>query len=263
MALKLVVDSLDDVAESFKSSYKKGEDGKFHLDVDGIEDTSGLKSALQKERDSVKELKSSIKTLEEKIAIYKDIDDPEKAKDALKKIQAIEEKKLIEAGELEKVLENRTAMMKKDHETQVAQLTKRAEEAETNANNYKTQLATAVIERGISDAISEVGQPRKGAMVDILQRGRTTWKLGDDGKPVALNADGSAIFGKDGKAAITMKEWAEGLLTEAPFLFEESKGGGARGSLIGGDGRKLSPEEYEKLSPAQKIAFARQSQQRR
>lgn len=263
MALKFVVDSLDGLSEELKSSYKKGDDGKFHLDVDGGEDVSGLKSALQKERDSVKELKGSLKTLEEKIAIYKDIDDPEKAKEALKKIQAIEEKKLIEAGELEKVLENRTAMMKKDHETQVAQLTKRAEEAETNANNYKTQLATAVIERGISDAIGEVGQPKKGAMIDIIQRGRNTWKLDDKGNPIALKPDGSTIFGKDGKAPITMKEWAEDLLTEAPFLFEESKGGGGRGSFTGGDGRMLTSEEYEKLTPAEKIAFARDSQKRR
>lgn len=257
MTLKLVLDSLDGLSDVQKSLYKKGEDGKFHLDVEGVEDVSGLKSALQKERDEVKTLKGSVKSLEEKIAIYKDIDDPEKAKEALQKIRDLEEKKLIEAGELEKVVENRTKLMKQDHDAQVQQLTKRAEEAEKTSANYKAQLATAIIERGITDAVSEVGQPRKGAMIDIIQRGRNAWKLDDSGKPVALNPDGTTIFGKDGKAPISMKEWAESLLTEAPHLFEESRGGGARGTIIGGDGTGLTPEEFAKLTPAQKLTFAR------
>ena len=54
-----------------------------------------------------------------------------------------------------------------------------------------------------------------------------------------------------------MREWAEKLLEQAPHLFEESKGGGARGSIIGGSGKAISAEELARLSPAQKLAFAR------
>ena len=49
MALKLTLDSLDGVDEGIKSLYVE-QDGKFKLAVDGLEDTSGLKSALEKER---------------------------------------------------------------------------------------------------------------------------------------------------------------------------------------------------------------------
>ena len=49
MALKLTLDSLDGVDEAIKSLYVE-QDGKFKLAVDGLEDTSGLKSALEKER---------------------------------------------------------------------------------------------------------------------------------------------------------------------------------------------------------------------
>lgn len=249
MALQLVVDSLDNVPEPIRGEYAKGEDGKFHLNVDGVEDVTGLKSALQKERDNVKELKA-------KYAAYEGID-PEKAQEALQKLRDLEEKKLIEAGELEKVLENRTKMMRQDHQAQVEQLTKRAEAAETSAADLRKQLATAVIERGIADAVAEVGQPRKGALIDIIQRGRQTWKLDDKGKPVATNEDGTTVYGKDGKEPISMKEWAENLLEQAPHLFEESKGGGAKGSIVGGDGKSMPAEELAKLSPAQRIAFAR------
>lgn len=47
--LKLVVDSIDSLEESVRGYYVE-KDGKFVLDVDGIEDTSGLKNALSAER---------------------------------------------------------------------------------------------------------------------------------------------------------------------------------------------------------------------
>jgi hypothetical protein len=49
MALALSVDKLDSVPEALRALYTE-KDGKFRLDVEGIEDTTGLKSALDKER---------------------------------------------------------------------------------------------------------------------------------------------------------------------------------------------------------------------
>lgn len=49
MALKLTVDSLDGIDEKLHALYVE-KDGKFSLAVDGMEDTSGLKEALRKER---------------------------------------------------------------------------------------------------------------------------------------------------------------------------------------------------------------------
>lgn len=47
--LKLTVDSLEAVDETYHDLYEPDGD-RFKLKVEGIEDTSGLKSALQKER---------------------------------------------------------------------------------------------------------------------------------------------------------------------------------------------------------------------
>ena len=59
-ALKLTVDSLDGLDDSIKGLYVERE-GKFHLPVDGIEDTTGLKTALQKERKTAAELEKQTK----------------------------------------------------------------------------------------------------------------------------------------------------------------------------------------------------------
>lgn len=63
MALKLEIDSLDGLDASLHSQYVKTDTG-YRLDVDGMEDTGGLKTALQKERESNKEAKQKLAELE-------------------------------------------------------------------------------------------------------------------------------------------------------------------------------------------------------
>lgn len=58
--LKLVIDKIDEVEEASRALYVE-KDGKFHLDVDGIEDTSGLKKALESERKRAGDLEKQIK----------------------------------------------------------------------------------------------------------------------------------------------------------------------------------------------------------
>jgi hypothetical protein len=60
MALKLTLDNLDGVDEAIKALYVE-QDGKFKLAVDGLEDTSGLKSALEKERKARREAEQRAK----------------------------------------------------------------------------------------------------------------------------------------------------------------------------------------------------------
>lgn len=63
MALNLVVDKLDEIAEPLRGLYVE-KDGKFQLDVADLpqpEDTSGLKTALQKERKAREALEKQVK----------------------------------------------------------------------------------------------------------------------------------------------------------------------------------------------------------
>lgn len=62
MGLKITVDKIEDVAEPHRSLYVE-RDGKFALDVEGLEDTSGLKSAFEKEKERRKELSAKLEAL--------------------------------------------------------------------------------------------------------------------------------------------------------------------------------------------------------
>ena len=61
--LKLQVDSLEGLDSSLHSYYEQTESG-YRLKVEGLEDTSGLKTALQKERESNKDAKTKLSELE-------------------------------------------------------------------------------------------------------------------------------------------------------------------------------------------------------
>jgi len=63
MALKLMVENLEGIDAAFHSLYEKSDEG-FRLSVDGLDDASGLKTALQKERESNKEAKNKLSELE-------------------------------------------------------------------------------------------------------------------------------------------------------------------------------------------------------
>ena len=65
MKLETTLETLDDLPEELRENYVEGEDGKYRLGVldgfvpkDKLEDTSGLKSALQKERENAKSVRS-------------------------------------------------------------------------------------------------------------------------------------------------------------------------------------------------------------
>lgn len=85
MELEPIVDALDGVPEALRPAYREA-DGKFVLNVkqkDGwaLEDVSGLKTALGKER-------TARETLERQVVKFKDLD-PDKAREALAKLEEI------------------------------------------------------------------------------------------------------------------------------------------------------------------------------
>ena len=68
MALKVIIDSLDDVDEALRGLYKKSGD-KFMLDVTNIDNhptVSGLSKTMKDERDARKKFEKSLKELEKK-----------------------------------------------------------------------------------------------------------------------------------------------------------------------------------------------------
>ena len=77
-------------------------------------------------------------------------------------------------------------------------------------------------------------------MPDITARARGVFRL-VEGVPTAFEADGKTVrAGKDGVTPMTLEEWVDAQVSEAPHLFESTAGGGAAGNGSGGAGNKGS-----------------------
>ena len=167
MALKAIVtkeefDKLDEVVKKFYVE----KDGKYLLDAEGVEDVGGLKSALEKERASVRKLKSDLQATVDK---YKDID-PEKAREAEKKLQDLEDAKLIDAGKVEELLTKRTERMKQDHQNQINEFNKNVEALKKENLGLNGKLSELLIDGSLRQAAIKAGVHESA-----LEDARSAW----------------------------------------------------------------------------------------
>ncbi len=253
MALAKVVDAAPAGQEAL---YVKNEaDGKFYLDVEGgFEDTSGLKSALQKERDAAKEAARKARELEDK---FKDID-PDKVRDMMKKMDQDGEAALIAAGKFDEVLAKRTEKLRADLQRQIDEANGKAKSAEERVWQYSQR----VLDDRIRDAV--VGKVHVHAIKsnDVLRAAREIFTLDTNGDAVQLGADGKPVIGKDGKTPYSPSEWIEDMVAIAPHWFpSDSTGGGAGGSKDASSGGKtMKRAAFDALPARERAAASKQYQ---
>jgi hypothetical protein len=158
----------------------------------------------------------------------------------------LEDQGLLDQGKIDELVTRRTERMRMDFDSQVNALKSATDEKDGVIKTLSGRLEKHLIEQGLVSAVMEIGVPRKSAIQDIASRGKGTWKLDEHGNPVAIGSDGSKIFGKDGKAPITM-------MVEAPHLFEPSTGG------PNPQKRPKAPTGDVHLSPTEKLKMSRQT----
>lgn len=226
MSLKFIVDSVDGLSEDVAALYSKNEDGKFYLEVEGAVSKTKLDEFRENNVRVLKELDK-----------YKGID-PSKYADLLKLQAKADEKKLIDAGELDKVVEQRVGQMRTTYITEIDNLTK--------ANSVaQRQLEALLIDSAVRDAAIKSGvQPT--AVEDVLLRAKATFQI-KEGVPMPVDSTGSTIYGKDGSTPMSISDWTHSLKKQAPHLFQGSSGGGASG------GTRMGSEAMGKMSSNQKI----------
>lgn len=228
--LPAITKDLEDIPEAARGLYEKTGD-----DYVLVVDDSPFKAKLKEFRDNNIGLLKAKEDLEGKLEALKGVDPAEYSK-MKKQLEEMEDKTLIDDGKIDELVALRTERMRKDFESQAAKLTEAKESAEKSSTENRTRLEKVLIDSQISQAVTGKGTVRKGAMPDILSRAKETWRLDDDGNPVAVNQDGSKRYGKDGSKPLSMDEWAGDLLNEAGFLFEGSSGGGSGNNDRAGKG---------------------------
>jgi hypothetical protein len=238
MALELQVDSLESVPEAVRTLYVE-QDGKFKLDVAGVPDTTGLKSALDAERKAAKE---AAKQLNEFKTKYDGID-PEEFLRLRQEREAAEEAKLKAEGKAEEIAERRMEKAKAEYQSQVD-----AVKAENEALNKKLQVQARNALRGKAQAAASgkvhADESALGIVADMAEK---LWHFDENETPVMYDSEGQVVLGKDGRTPFTLSEWVDSLKETHKFLFPSlNTGGGASGGKQAVNGKSMTREEHDR-----------------
>lgn len=238
MSIKARIKTLEEAPEAIRSLYVE-KDGEFVLPVEGMV----AKDKLDEFRQSNIDLKKQIETITEK---YDGID-PEGARKLAEKAIKERDKKLIDAGKVDEIINERVGAAK-------AGFDKERKTLEDGTRKLTIQLEGLLIDNAVRDAASKSGV-RAGAVDDVLLRARQVFKV-VDGKAVAFEGE-KELYGPKGDP-MTVGEFITGKLAEsAPHLFEQSQGSGskkAEGSTGGVGGKIIRTDSKSILENLDAIA---------
>jgi hypothetical protein len=247
--LALTIDKLEAVPETVRALYVE-KDGKFQLDVSGlpvVEDVSGLKSALEKERIAREKAEKARKDFEKR---FEGID-PEKTRELMAQFEDADEAKLIAQGKagIEALILKRTEKMRTEYEKKLTEAGDKINGSLEVASTYMDR----VLDNHVRAAAMSVGV-HAPAVEDILLRARSIFSLSDEGKAVQFDEDGeTVILGKDGKTPFTVTEWLDTMRESAPHWFPvNSSGGGAHGSRQQAGTKEMKRAAFDALGAAEK-----------
>lgn len=226
--------------EAQQIALKEALAGKFKEAVD--QEVTGLKNKNQDLLGQNKALKGDLESFKGQFEGL----DIEAVKNIVSKAGQDEETRLIAEGKMDEVVARRTERLRGDFEKQVQEEKDRADKAEAFANRFKDK----VLSDSIREAATKAGALPEAAE-DIILRARSTFKLNEEGVPVALDGDGQVIYGKDGKTPLTPVEWAESLQETAPHLWPRAQGAGQTGDR----GSKSSGKKRSDMTMQEKSAF--------
>lgn len=236
--LKFLLDNLDGLDEATKAMYKKNDDGKYQLQVEGLpqqEDVSGLKTALQTERGNVSKLEGELrdwkKLGENPTAVTTTIADLKKDKgDPTEQERLMEQLTTKHKGEIETLTAERDSALESERQAVIS-------------NGMVTALAKA----GFSETGLSMIPQIHGARVKITER---------DGKRAVdiMTADGSApMVGTGDGSRATFDDLAKELAVSYPDLVNSGRKGGA-GTAPGGGGsgseKQMLRSDWNALDPA-------------
>ena len=256
MALELVYETEAEVPEAVKSLYVAHE-GKFKLEVNGIEDTKGLKSALEKERLANKEAKALVdaekaaaKAAKEALDKYEG-KDPEEIKKALDYFNKSEDAKLTEDERFNKrVAKHEEAVAKKlaDQEADVARKLSEKDAELNESRSFVEKHKTLMLHGGIRAAAPADMHP--SALEDAIRHAESLFEVNQNGEVVPK--DGK--YGKDGKTLYSPKEWFEESRATHPHRFIHA----SSGSAAAGKSAQASKPDLSHLSPTDRLEALRE-----
>jgi hypothetical protein len=224
MAIKAVVDSLDDVDEKYKDLYTQVGD-KF--EITGVEDVSGLSSvkALKTENGArrISERKAK-EALAPFVAFLGDrkLEDVQAMLDRYPELEAAAEGKLDEAkinGIVEGRIKTKLAPVERERDQLKGQITERDKQIE----GFTAKERTRTIHDAVREAVGKQQGFQASAIEDVLIQAERMFEITEDGK-VITKQDLGVTPGIDAVV------WLTEMQVKRPHWWGTTSGGGSRGN---------------------------------
>jgi len=251
MALKTVISKLDDVDEALRGLYRETDNG-FILDIEGVDehpDVKGMKVVMEDQKKKTKAEQSKLKEAQKVLESFKDLD-PEAAREALTKIQELEDKGRLDKGEFEQLLADKVAeATAKVERAMTAKLTE-AQASNETLTKERDDSINALSRFKIGDEISQAAMEAGVKKTLLRHLTRDAYEVFEvrDGKVGAWeDKDGVDFLRTDEKGGqLTPKTYVHDYLTNNPDFAESNKGGGHQGGSNSSSGtapRFISPDQ--------------------
>lgn len=235
------------------------QDGKpVYVHDDGKEiafDAPSAMTAISSRNSENKAMRERAEAAEGKLKLFEGIEDPVAARKALDTIKNFDDKKLVDAGEVEKVKQEAIKAVRAEFEPIVKE-----------RDTLKGELFGEKI--GGSFARSKTIAEKFAIPADMVQaRFGQNFKI-EDGKVVAYDSAGNRIFSRTRPGEVAdFEEALDTLVDQYPYKAQilkgtNANGGGASGSSgSGGGGKKtMSRAQFDSLPAGERAVAAREVQ---
>jgi hypothetical protein len=232
MALKMVLESLDDVPEALHEHYAE-KDGKFILDADGVDEhpaVANLRNAYRAEQDKRRKVADDLKQANERLSVLPEDFDADEYSQLKADFEA--RKDDPDAKDVRKQIEAATAALKAQHEVKIANFQKKYDAdigvLNENLSTKDSQLRRRLVDDELTTSLRKAGVAKEsyvkaakmllesdvevveedGAYVarmkaelggDDIAKYVSNWVQSDDGKDFITPASGGDAPGGNGR----------------------------------------------------------------
>lgn len=232
--LATTLSKLDDVPEALREFYEPVDANDSAAGFQLSTDDSADKSRRNEFRTHNIELRQKMEGMEGRLGKLDGVESRLAGLDKLlEAAKTAEDKKAIEAGDIESVVERRVTEVVAAGESKFSALESVHREMTTERDGLRQRVGRGAVRDALMSALDESKvRIKPGAVDDVLRRTHETWamKKGEDGKDhLVASRSGEALYGEGGQP-MAMKEYVGKLSTDAPYFFESGTGGGSVGN---------------------------------
>lgn len=195
--------------------------------------TKQVETAVQGLKAKNDELLAEKKQIQDRLKQFGDIEDPVKAKEALRFFQESTEAQMIKDGRIDELISIKTAQFRADTEAKLKELESSVNTEKQAATLYKSQFERKMVEDHLRSIARKAGV-EDTAIDDVLLRGATVFSLSVGGEVEARDHENKLKQDKDG-LILTADKWVNSLKETHPHYWPKSKGGGLGGPGGGSD----------------------------